>query len=237
MNPFVLGVIPARGGSKGVPRKNIRLLGKKPLIEYTLCAAKECSLLSRHVVSTEDQEIARIVKEFGTEVIERPEELASDETPTLPVIQHAIRVIEREISSTIDYVVILQVTSPFRNSGDIGRAIEKLISTKADSVVSVYQVEKLHPWKIKRIVDDRLVAYIENEIEGTRRQDLPLVYIRNGGIYAVQRDIIMKRNSIFGTDCRPYIMPPERSVDINNEMDFIFAEALLQEMRGKINEE
>jgi CMP-N-acetylneuraminic acid synthetase len=228
MNPFVLGVIPARGGSKSVPRKNIRLLGHKPLIEYTLCAAKKCSLLSRYVVSTEDVEIAQIVKDLGVEVIERPKELARDDTPTLPVIQHAVRVIEEEISSNVDYIVILQATSPFRNSEDIRGAIKKLISTKADSVVSVCKLEKFHPWKIKRIVNARLIAYTEEEIEGTRRQDLPLAYIRNGGIYAVQRDIIMEKNSIFGTDCRPYIMPPERSVDINNEMDLIFAEALLQ---------
>lgn len=231
-NPFVLGVIPVRGGSKSIPRKNIRLLNGIPLLIYTIEAARQSSLLSHVVTSTEDKEISMIAHQAGCVVIDRPKELARDETPTLPVIQHAVQVIEHDLSQQVDYLVILQVTTPFRNGEDIDRSIEKLILSGADSVVSVCQITSLHPWKIKRIVDDRLVPYLENEIEGTRRQDLPPAYIRNGGLYAIKRDVLMLQNSIFGQDCRPYVMPPERSIDINNELDFIFAEAILGKIAG-----
>jgi len=209
-----------------VPRKNIRLLDGKPLLLYTIEAAQK-SRLSKVVVSTEDEEIAEIARHAGCEVIARPAELAQDQTPTLPVIQHAVHIVEEASDRLVDYIVILQVTTPFRNQSDIDEVLNQIINTGADSVVSVCQLTEFHPWKVKKIVNERVVPYSDMEIEGTRRQDLPPAYIRNGGIYAVTRDTLMSRNSLYGTDCRAYVMPRERSVDINDELDFLIAETII----------
>ena len=223
----ILGIIPARGGSKGVRRKNVRPLGGHPLLCYTIAAALGSRLLTRVVVSTEDEEIAQVAAQAGSDVIRRPAELAQDDSPTLPAAQHAVREIEAKIGRALDHVVILQATTPFRNAEDIDTCLEKLIGSGADCVVSVRHAHEVHAAKLKRMEDDRLLPYVIEEIEGIRRQDLPACYVRNGGIYATRRDVLMKQNSIFGSDVRACVMPDERSVDINTEVDFLLAEALL----------
>jgi len=231
-NPEILAVIPARGGSKGLPRKNIRLLNERPLLVYAVEAAFASQYQPLVVVSTEDVEIAHVARGAGARVVDRPFELAQDDTPTLPVVQHAIRVIEGERRDQVEYVVVLQVTTPLRNCEDIDGAVSKLITTQADSVVSVCQA-KPHPWKLRRIVDDRLVPYFETGPEGVRRQDMPAVFILNGGIYAATRRVVMERNSLYGSDCRPYVMPFERSINIDDELDLAFAEFMLRRQETK----
>lgn len=226
MKPYVLGLIPARGGSKAVRRKNVRLLGGKPLIVYSIETAQESRWLSRLVTSTEDAEIARVVESAECEVIARPVDLARDETPMLPVIQHAVDQVEQE-GLRVDLVALLQPTVPFRATQDIDGAIEKLIQTQADSVISLCRVYDFHPVRMKRIVDDQILPYCEPEIEGTRRQDLPPAYHRNGAVYVMRREVVMQQGSIFGRVSRPYVMPFERSLNIDEEQDFIVAEALL----------
>lgn len=230
MKPYVLGLIPARGGSKSVPRKNIRSLGGRPMIVYSIEQALRSKMLSRVVTSTEDPEIARIAAEAGSDVIERPAELARDETPMLPVIQHAVQRVEEE-GTRVDIIVLLQPTVPFRTAEDIDAAMEKLLTSSADSVVSLCRVYDFHPVRMKKIIDDWIVPYCEPEVEGTRRQDLPPAYHRNGAVYAVRRDVVMRQDSILGAASRPYLMPPERSINIDEERDFLFAEAVLAEMR------
>lgn len=225
--PFVLGLIPARGGSKGVVRKNLRPLGGKPLIEHTIFAALASKTLSVVVTSTEDGEIAEIAQRCGSEVLIRPMELARDETPTVPVVQHAVSEVTSKRGVKVDFVVVLQATTPFRTGSDIDAAVEELIQSRADSVVSVVKVEHFHPCKLKKIVNGQLVPYNELEVEGTRRQDLATAFVRNGGIYAARADIVMQLGSLYGADCRPYIMPPERSMDIDTEFDLLLAESLL----------
>ena len=134
-----------------------------------------------------------------------------------------------------DYIVILQVTTPLRNQEDIDGAIFKLIDTRADSVISVRLVTDFHPWKIKRIIDDRLIPFWEGAPETVRRQDMPDVYIANGGIYAATRHVVMDLNSLYGHDCRPFLMPDERSINIDNEIDLAYAEFLLhwQDKEGR----
>lgn len=226
MKPYVLGLIPARGGSKTVVRKNIRLLGGKPLLVYSIEAARSSRWLSKLVVSTEDAEIARVAEAAGCEVIGRPADLARDETPMLPVIQHTVAQVER-MGLCVDAVALLQPTVPFRVAEDIDGAIEKLIQTHADSVVSMCRVYDFHPVRMKRIVDDQILPYCEPEVEGTRRQDLPPAYHRNGAVYVMRRDVVMRQGSIFGKVSRPYVMPPERSLNIDEELDLTVAEALL----------
>jgi CMP-N-acetylneuraminic acid synthetase len=225
-----LGVIPARGGSKSVPRKNITLVQGKPLIAYTIEAAQHSRLLTHFLVSSDDAEIISVARQYGAPVpFVRPAELATDTAPSLPVVQHAVGEMERLHGITYDYVVLLQPTTPLRLAEDIDAALEKLVATGADSVISVCDVGAYHPARMRQIVDDRLVELpIREPKEMARRQDLPPVYIRNGAIYAVKRDVVMLENSMSGSDCRAYIMPEERSVNVDSKLDLLLAEILLR---------
>ena len=226
---LILGVIPARGGSKSVPRKNIALLHGKPVIAYTIEAAQQSQLLTHFLVSSEDAEIIAIAQAYGAPVpFVRPAELATDDAPTLPVVQHATREMEAKNNITYDCIVLLQPTTPLRLPEDIDLSIEKLRSSSANSVISVCDVGAYHPARMRQIVNDRLIELpIREPKEMLRRQDLPPVYIRNGAIYAVRRDVVMCHNSMVGEISRPYIMPEERSVNIDSKLDFILAEILL----------
>jgi CMP-N-acetylneuraminic acid synthetase len=225
-----LGVIPARGGSKSVPRKNIALVHGKPLIAYTIEAAQRSRLLTHFLVSSDDAEIIAVARQYGAPVpFVRPAELATDTAPSLPVVQHAVGEMERLHSITYDYVVLLQPTTPLRLPEDIDLALEKLAATGADSVISVCDVGAYHPARMRQIVDDRLVELpVREPKEMARRQDLPTVYIRNGAIYAVKRDVVMLQNSMSGKDCRAYIMPEERSVNVDSKLDLLLAEILMR---------
>lgn len=221
----VLGVIPARGGSKGIPKKNIKPLLGRPLLAYTVDAARKSERLTHIAVSTDDAEIAAVARELGVDVVDRPQELASDTTPTLPAVQHALDVLEPR-QGRFDYVFTLQVTSPFRSAGDIDRAIELLHTSGAESVIGVVRVHDNHPARIKRIRNGRLEAFDTPEPEGIRRQDLAPAYLRNGAVYVVRRDVI-DRGSLLGEDQCPYEMSPERSINIDEPLDFALAEAAL----------
>lgn len=226
--PVVLGLIPAKGQSRGVPRKNIRPLLGKPLIVHTIETALQSSILTWVVTSTDDQEVAHIARSAGSDIIMRPAELARDDTPMLPVIQHAIQEMEQRTGQKLEYVTLLQPTTPLRSTHDIDEATNKLVTTGCSSVVSLYRVYDFHPQRMKRIIGDQILPYCEEEHEGTRRQDLPPAYHRNGCIYATRRDLPMQKNTLFGDDSRPYIMPRNRSVNIDEEIDFTVAETLLR---------
>jgi CMP-N,N'-diacetyllegionaminic acid synthase len=225
----ILGVIPARGGSKGVPRKNIRLLGGKPLIAYTIQEALACPLLTDVVVSTDDAEIRRIALECGAQApFLRPEELSGDRVLAVPTIQHAVREMETRTGRNYDVVVMLQPTTPFRTAADLTEALTRLTAEGADGIISVVDVDNWHPMKMKKFVDDCLVDYEAPPVENPPRQTLPKVYMVNGALYASRRDVLMKRNSFKGERCLGHIMPPERSVNIDSEADFVLAEYYLR---------
>jgi CMP-N-acetylneuraminic acid synthetase len=231
--PRVIAIIPARGGSKSVPRKNIKLLAGKPLIAHMLDAALGSKLVTTVAMSSEDKEIQDVVQKWGkdrVEIIKRPAELAQDDTPSLPVIEHAVKLME-EKHGRYDYVVMLQLTTPFIRSEDIDESLKILIDTGADSVLSVCKANSYHPVKMKKIREDgRLVQYIDGlqETQFTR-QKLDPVYRRNGGVYAHKRDVVMEKKKLYGgddVDTRPYIMSDERSIDINSIADFLAADAI-----------
>jgi CMP-N,N'-diacetyllegionaminic acid synthase len=230
VNCRVLAIIPARGGSRALPRKNIRLLCGKPLIVYTIEAALSSKLIDRVVVSTEDEEIARVSREYGAEVISRPLELARDDTASLPVYQHATRHLEDVENYHPEVIVILQPTSPLRLSEDIDKPIERFLNGKCDSIVSVCEVEHPLQW-MYTLVQDRLEPIMKDGDNVTRRQDASKVYRLNGAIYVATRDIIMKENRVLGSDTGAYVMPPERSVDIDTELDFMLANLLMEERK------
>jgi CMP-N,N'-diacetyllegionaminic acid synthase len=232
----ILAVIPARGGSKGVPRKNVRLVGDKPLIAYTIEAALAArDLLYRVVVSTDDEEIAAITRQFGAEApFLRPAELAEDRTPMVPVLQHAVRFVEEQDGARVDWVLLLQPTAPFRTAQDLRAAVALALQGGCDSVISVVQVFATHPILMKRIEDGRLLPFCTEEKEGTRRQDYqPAAYMRNGAIYLTRRDVLVEKNSIWGEVIRPYVMPEERSVNVDSELDFKLVELLINEREAK----
>jgi len=240
----ILGLIPARGGSKSIPRKNLYPLCGRMLIEYTFDAAKKSRRLSRIVLTTDDQEIAAAGRKSGIDVpFIRPANLASDDSPALPVVKHALGFLEDSEGYRPGIVVLLQPTSPLRTSSHIDEAVELLISTGADSVVSVEQVpHRYNPCSIMKIEDGRLVTFLKGEqTEIFRRQDKPTVYARNGAaVYAVRYETLMGHDSLFGENCRPLIMKPEESVDIDTLFDVRLAESLLratEQMTGKSENE
>ena len=230
--PNVLAVIPARGGSKGVPRKNIRPVCGKPLIAYTIETALAAKGLFRRIlVSTDDDEIAKVARHHGAEVpFLRPAELANDKAPMIPVIQHAIRYVENDENTRVDWVCLLQPTEPFRTVQDIEQAMTLAQAGGCDSVISVVQVFSVHPILMKRIDAGHLLPYCIEEKEGTRRQDYsPDAYMRNGAIYLSRRDVLMERHSLWGDVIHPYVMSPERSVGVDSELDLKLVELLMQE--------
>jgi len=225
----IIAIIPARGESKSIPRKNIKLLAGKPLIAYTIETALKCKLLDRIIVSTDDKEIAAISKKHGAEVpFMRPRELALDSIPMLPVLQHAVSYLEQNEKLHIDIVVLLQPTSPFREVSDIESCIKKLKKEKADSVVTVCEAEHNPYFVMMKFQDDNLVPLLKTEKPVTTRQDALKVYRLNGAVYAVKRDVLMNENKIFTDNTKAVIMPQEKSIDLDHPLDFEFAEFLIK---------
>ncbi len=235
MSKNILGVITARGGSKGIPFKNIKPLGGKPLIAYTIDIAKKSKLINHLIVSTDDKDIADVCIKYGASVpFMRPAELAQDGTPHVPVMQHAIDFYEKANNIVVDYVIILQPTSPFRTVDDIDMTLQKLIDSGADSAVSLVEVpSSANPVKIKKLEGDKVLPYSIPEIEGTRRQDLPVAYRRSGAVYSMRRDLIMKDNRLYGDNIVGHVVPKERSIDIDYPLDWIQAEYMLEELKKK----
>ena len=229
MNKKILGVIPARGGSKGIKNKNIHLLNGKPLIYYTISAGKKSKILTDLIVSTDSKSIKKISESFGAKVpFLRPSKLASDEALAIPTIQHAVNEYEKSIGSIFDYIIMLQPTAPLRTEKDIDCALEQMITNRADSVISITNVENNHPYKMKIIRDGFLHDFYPSNIENPPRQSLPPVYIVNGAIYATTRDIFMEKNTFKGNKCLPYLMPFQRSVNIDEKTDIVLAEYLMK---------
>ncbi|HEY0970474.1 MAG TPA: acylneuraminate cytidylyltransferase family protein [Gemmatimonadales bacterium] len=226
----VLGLIPARGGSKGVVRKNIHPVCGRPLLHYTVDAALGATRLSRVMVSTDDDEIARAARECGVDVpFMRPPELARDDTPMLPVVQHAVRWLAAR-GESYDAVCLLQPTNPLRRAADIDGAVELLERTGADSVLSFVDAGEKHPARMKYIDAEGRVSDppFAEASEGQRRQELPPLYLREGSIYLTRTRVIMQRGSFKGDDCRAWIIPQERACNIDTPFDLFIAERLLE---------
>lgn len=230
MKPRILGVILARGGSKAVPRKNIRLLNGIPLIAYTIAEARRSTLLDRTIVSSDDAEIRTIAAEYGGEApFVRPAELSTDTARAVDCDRHALQWAEADEGNPYDYVVELMCTNPMKTADDIDAVLTKIVETGADSVIGVTRLDDHHPIRIKKIVDDRIVDFCLPEVPETHRQMLkPDAYIRNGAIYAARRDLILQGIRYGTANSRPYIMPAERSVNVDSEVDLLLAELLLQ---------
>ncbi|MFB9088210.1 acylneuraminate cytidylyltransferase family protein [Flavobacterium paronense] len=229
----ILAVIPARGGSKGVPRKNIKLLGNIPLIEYTIHSAKESKLLTQIVVSTEDEEIAIAAEISGCKPpFLRPTALAQDKSTSLEVVQHAIAFFESQ-NVFFDAVCLLQPTSPFRERGFIDKAIQKFIESKADSLVSVLPIpQEYNPhWAFEENENGLLkIATGEAQII-SRRQDLPKAFHRDGSLY-ITKTTVIKNDSLYGKSVAYIESNPEFNVNIDTMKDWEKAEHLLKNFKN-----
>jgi CMP-N-acetylneuraminic acid synthetase len=225
----VLGLVPARGGSQGIPRKNARFLAGRPLLAYTADAAGKARRLSRVILSTEEPEIAEIGRRCGLEVpFLRPAELARDETPMLPVVQHALRWLE-ERGDRFDAVCVLQPTSPFRSSGDIDACIAMLEDKNADAVVTVLPIPlEYNPhWAYFQCGDGCIHVSTGEFAPIGRRQDLPPAFHREGSVYVTRRDVVLEQNSLYGRTLLGHTVDPSRSINLDTPEDWSRAEALL----------
>ena len=225
-----LGVVPARGGSKGIPQKNLAIVAGRPLLAYTADAAR-ASRLSRTVVSTDDPATADLARGLGLEVpFMRPSELATDDALMAPVLEHAVREMKARGFSA-EAVVLLQPTSPLRRAEHIDRALDLLEASGADSVVSVVEVpHQFNPVSVMRLDGDRLVPFVEGP-PLLRRQDKPRVWARNGPAVLAVRTSVLERGSLYGEDCRPLMMTPEESIDLDTRLDLDLLECLLARPR------
>jgi N-acylneuraminate cytidylyltransferase/CMP-N,N'-diacetyllegionaminic acid synthase len=223
----ILGLITARGGSKGLPKKNILHLLGKPLIAWTIEQARDSKYVDNIVVSTDSEEIAIISKEYGAQVpFIRPEHLASDEAKSVDVVLHALDWFETQ-KDPYDLLVLLQPTSPLRLAEDIDKTIELLFYKNAQSVVSVCETE-LHPYYMNVLPDDGCMKdFLRSEVLNKSRQELPHYYRLNGAIYLTTASYLKKQGSFFGDEVFAYIMPKERSIDIDTELDMKICEHLL----------
>jgi CMP-N,N'-diacetyllegionaminic acid synthase len=224
----VLGLVPARAGSKGVPRKNVRLLKGHTLLEYTARAARASGVLDRVILSTDSPEIAEVGRSAGLEVpFMRPPALAQDETPMLPVVLHALDVLEAD-GWLADIIVLLQPTSPRRRADHIRNAVETLRSTGADSVVSVIELPlDSSPDYVMRLENGTLRPFLPDGARVTRRQDARPAYRRDGTVYAFRHSTLDRFGNIYGDDCRPLILDVSESLSIDSPADWEEAERVL----------
>lgn len=226
-NKKIVCVVPARGGSKGVPRKNIKMIAGKPLIAYTIGQALQSPYIDRVIVSTEDAEIADVSRQFGAETpFTRPVELAGDQSSTIDVLLHAIHWLQEKEEYHFDILVLLHATTPLRNVYDINSCIEMLIAEKADNVFSVTEAHRNPYFNMVEAGRDGKVK-LSKKGDFMTRQSAPAVYDMNSAIYVWWTDILKKEKKIFLDKSHIYVMPKERSIDIDDDLDFRIAEFLV----------
>ncbi|MEY8216225.1 MAG: acylneuraminate cytidylyltransferase family protein [Colwellia sp.] len=221
----ILAIIPARGGSKGLPRKNILELAGKPLIAWTIEACIKCDFIGKILVSSDDEEILSVAKQYGSETILRPKQLASDSALTVPVITHALSTLGKNLEE-YSYIALLQPTSPLRNSSHITEAFRCLKSNEATSVISVTQSAH-NPLKSFFLNDGYLEGIVNNEYPFMRRQDLPDTYQANGAIYIVDLNEFKENNSLLTAKTIPFKMDEKSSLDIDTLTDLVRAEKVI----------
>lgn len=225
----ILGIVPARGGSKGIPHKNIASLAGRPLLAYTAQAALQSRRLTRVILSTDDPLIADVGKRLGLPVpFLRPAEISRDDTSMLDVIRHALDYLKNADAFSPGIIVLLQPTSPLRTSDHVDRAVDLLLSTDADTVVSVVAVpHQFNPVSVMRMEGERLVSFLEGPLI-LRRQDKPMAFARNGPAIIATRSAAIEMGRLYGEDTRPLIMSHPESVDIDTQEDLAFAEFLIR---------
>ncbi len=220
----VISIIPARGGSKRISQKNIRKLCGRPLIAYSIEQSIKCDLIDRTIVSTDDEKIGQISRKYGAEVINRPSELAEDNTPMIDVLKHVVNTLQEKEDYEPDIVVLLQPTSPLREVEDVRKTIN-LVESGAESAQTFCLVNE-HPASMFKIVNNIAAPIDEINLE-KRAQDLPVLYKENGAVYVIKKEAAFKNDSFYTKKHKAHIMPRERSIDIYDPVDLILDEALI----------
>lgn len=224
--PSILAIIPARGGSKGIPRKNIRLVAGKPLIEYTFNVAKNAKSLTKIIVSTDDNDVLELAEKNKIEALKRPENLATDTSNVVDTVFHVLEYLKSK-KETYDILVLLQPTAPLRLPEDIDFAVELMQSNDTDGVISVVEVGDHHPARMYSIDADNLVSFIEKG-ETTRRQDLKDLFIRNGAIYIIKTQALYEEKSLMPKNKIPYLMNKRWAINIDEELDLDVLEIVIK---------
>lgn len=220
----IIAIIPARGQSKRLPRKNILNLNGKPLIAWTIKAALDSNYIDKVIVSSEDNEILKISKENGADIIKRPIHLADDTSTTFEVLDHVLKNTRK-----FDYVMLLQATSPLRNSNHIDESIELIENKKANSIVSVCKMDHSPLWSNRLPKNGSMVGFINDKIKHKRSQDLDTYYRINGAIYITTTNLLLNNKSFFlNENIFAYKMEKKDSIDIDESLDFIIAERIMQ---------
>lgn len=230
MKNKVIAIIPARGGSKALPRKNIRLLAGKPLIAWTIEQAKKSKNIDKMIVSTDDEEIAEISKQYGAEVpFMRPKELATDNSPTIDAIMHALDWFESR-GNYFDILVLLEPTSPLRKDGDIDNAIKLFLDNlgNADSLISLGEVQLENPYIMKKIEDGYVKPLLYTNSQHHQRQQLPKAYFPYGVIYLSKTITLKKYKTVYQEKTIPYFIERWQNYEIDDIYDFIAIEAILK---------
>lgn len=226
----ILGIIPARGGSKRIPRKNLYPLAGKPLIAYAIEAARNSLLLARTIVSTDDKEICLVAEAFGGDVpFLRPPELSGDESPSIDFVTHALDEISGHGASEYDYVCIVEPTAPLRTAQDIDAALSLLLAEGTDSLIGLTPVEYNSPARLRVVRQSRVHLWAPDLWrEGRRQQDVEQTYRPAGGLFACRSDVILRERSLHGSSQCGYVLPLDRAVDIDTFLDLAFAEFLIE---------
>lgn len=230
MNPRAVAVIPARGGSKGIPHKNIVPVGGKPLIAWTIEAARGCPNITHVLVTSDDEEILSAARSFGAATLLRPAELAADTTRAEPVLTHVLEYLQKQ-ETLPELVVYLQPTSPLRTTDHLNKAFELFTKTNADALVSVYPIDN----KVLKsyVLDEHgfLSGIRNNDYPSFNRQDLPSVYMPNGALYILRSKDFLAHLRFFGEKTVPFVMTPEESLDIDAPADVVVADRILRDKR------
>ena len=229
----ILALIPARGGSKRLPGKNIKELCGKPLIAWTIETALNSKYIEKTVVSTDCDKIAEVSKKYGAEVpFIRPDELASDTASTLDVVFHALTFL-KNIQENFTHIILLQPTSPLRTSDDIDNAVELLVSKGANAVYSVCEVDHSPLWSNTLPEDQKFDGFIKREFIGKRSQDLPTYYRLNGAIYLVDVSELLNYKALLEVKSSfAFVMKRQSSIDIDEKLDFLIAESILSDLKS-----
>jgi CMP-N-acetylneuraminic acid synthetase len=223
-------MIPARGGSKRLEKKNIVSFCGKPLVAYTIEAALKSHFITRTIVSTEDDEIAEISRSYGAEVLKRPDELAKDETPTNDVILHVLEKLKSTERYIPTFLVLLQPTSPLRTTDDIDKAIEQFRQSRNESLISVTQYDHSPYWAFT--IKKGLLTSVFGDSKLKRSQEVPPLYRPNGALYITRTETFQKYKSFYTKQMTPFLMPRERSIDIDDELDLVFAELIYKHIKS-----
>lgn len=234
----IVGIIPARGGSKGFPRKNVQVLLGKPVIAHTIVAAQRSNLITRLIVSTEDEEITEISHRHGVEVIPRPVELAADDSPIEEALRHSVTYLREKEGYNPDIVVQMQANVPVRKEAMIDAVIEKLINSGADSTASIYEVDQ-RPEIMKRLKGDRLFPRYKLT-RGYRRQDFSKLYLLDGAVLATKTEVLFatigdrRAHAYLGDNVRGVVQEKFYAIEVDSPEDLVLAEAILQTLRKQV---